>query len=88
MFKQGFTEWTDKVFYEQLTDAERAVPPILSGQPAYKKEQGMHMLHACCLYGRIFPLEEEKGAHLPMREILVAVIREWVVLGGNNKMGG
>lgn len=64
----------DKIFYIQLSDAERAIPPILPGHPAYKEDE--HVTYSWCLYSRIFPLEEEHGAYLPMEQILLTWLGE------------
>lgn len=66
----------DKIFYIQLSDGERANPPILPGHEDYSDSK--HVLFSWCLHGRIFPLETELGAYLPMRDILVA----WLVESG------
>jgi sugar phosphate isomerase/epimerase len=60
----------DKIFYVQLSDAEKAEPSVLPGHPAYKEKEAV--LHSWCLYGRIFPFEQEHGAYLPLKEILTA----------------
>ena len=59
----------DKIFYIQLSDAEKAEPPFSASHPAHKEDEPV--LYSWCLYGRIFPLEQEYGAYLPMTEILV-----------------
>ncbi len=66
----------EKIFYIQLSDAEKATPPLLPGHPAFREDQAV--LHSWCLWGRIFPLEKEYGAYLPMEEILVA----WLLQSG------
>lgn len=59
---------SDKIFYIQLSDVERANPPILPGHPAYSEDE--HVLYSWCLYGRILPFERDLGAYLPLEEIL------------------
>lgn len=66
----------EKIFYIQLSDAEKADPPILPGHPAYKEDQPV--LYSWCLCARIFPFEQEYGAYLPMEEILVT----WLLQSG------
>ncbi|KAJ9615907.1 hypothetical protein H2200_001984 [Cladophialophora chaetospira] len=62
----------EKMFYLQLSDAERLEQPLSPGHPGYKPEWAhwdatMHW----CVWGRLFPLETEHGAYFPMDEILV-----------------
>lgn len=66
----------DKIFYIQLSDAEKADPPILPGHPAYHEDQPV--LYSWCLHARIFPFEQEYGAYLPMEDILVT----WLLQSG------
>jgi len=66
----------DKIIYIQLSDAEKLSPPLLPGHPAYREEYDGP--HAWCNYGRLFPLDSEKGAYLPMEEIS----RAWLVDSG------
>ncbi|EPQ59453.1 xylose isomerase-like protein [Gloeophyllum trabeum ATCC 11539] len=63
----------DKVFIVQLSDAERMDPPILPGHAAY--EEGKDAVACWSGYGRLFPLEEEKGIYLPV----VDVAKTWLV---------
>lgn len=65
---------SDKILYIQLSDAEKMSPPILPGHPAYQVNKDGP--HAWCLYGRLFPLEGEKDAYFPMKEILRAWLRD------------
>lgn len=62
----------ERVMYVQLSDAERMRPPILPGHPAY--DRGKDGTHSWCTYGRLFPLEVDEGAYMPMIE----VARSWV----------
>ncbi|KPI35638.1 3-dehydroshikimate dehydratase [Cyphellophora attinorum] len=66
----------ERIFYIQLSDGEFANPPILPGHVAYDRDT--ELLFSWCLYGRIFPLEREYGAYLPMEDIL----RTWLVESG------
>ncbi|KEF56954.1 uncharacterized protein A1O9_07144 [Exophiala aquamarina CBS 119918] len=63
----------EKIIYVQLSDAEKLSPPILPGHPAYHDQKdGPHLW---CMYARLFPLESEKGAYLPIEEIA----RAWLI---------
>ena len=59
--------------YIQLSDAEKMSPPILPGHPAYQETKDE--THSWCTYGRLFPLETEKGAYLPIE----GLSRAWLV---------
>lgn len=65
-----------KIIYIQLSDAEKLSPPLLPGHPAYNEEWDGP--HSWCNYGRLFPLESDKGAYLPVEEIS----RAWLVDSG------
>lgn len=66
----------EKIVYIQLSDAEKLSTPILPGHPAYHElKDGAH---SWCSYGRLFPLETEKGAYLPMEDIS----RAWLIDSG------
>ncbi|KAJ9617299.1 hypothetical protein H2200_001020 [Cladophialophora chaetospira] len=69
-------EVREKIIYVQLSDAEKMVPPILPGHEVYSEEKDG--THSWCTYGRIFPLEVERGAYLPMEDIL----KTWLVSSG------
>jgi sugar phosphate isomerase/epimerase len=61
----------EKIFYLQLSDAERLDQPLIAGHPGYKAEWAhwdatMHW----CVWGRLFPFETEYGAYFPLEEIL------------------
>lgn len=63
----------EKIIYVQLSDAEKLSSPILPGHPAYHDlKDGPH---SWCTYGRLFPLETEKGGYLPMEDIS----RAWLI---------
>lgn len=65
----------EKIVYVQLSDAEKMDPPILPGRhEAYDPVKDG--VHSWCTYGRLFPLEEEKGAYLPMDGIARAWLRQ------------
>ncbi len=63
----------ERIAYVQLSDAERQRSPLLPGHPAYAADQDC--TRSWCLYGRLFPYETEKGAYLPMDDIL----RAWLL---------
>ena len=63
-----------KIIYIQLSDAERVDPPILPGHAAYNENKDG--VHSWCTYGRLFPLETEKGAYLPMEGISRTWLKE------------
>lgn len=63
----------EKIIYVQLSDAERQRPPILPGHPAY--DAAKDGTHSWCSYGRLFPLEKENGAYLPMLDISRALLQ-------------
>ena len=68
---------TEKIFYLQLSDAERLEQPLSPNHPAYKPEWAhwdatMHW----CVWGRLFPYETEHGAYFPMDEILRFWLKE------------
>ncbi|KZT20387.1 putative AP endonuclease, family 2 [Neolentinus lepideus HHB14362 ss-1] len=66
----------DKVFIIQLGDAEKMDPPILPGHPAY--QEGRDVAATWAAYGRLFPLEQDRGAYLP----LVDILKVWLVEKG------
>lgn len=66
----------EKIIYIQLSDAEKLSPPILPGHPAYNEQKDGP--HSWCTYGRLFPMESEKGAYLPIEDIS----RAWLVDSG------
>lgn len=70
---QSFMEQcpVEKIFYVQLSDAEKLEQPLSPGHPGYKQEWAhwdatMHW----CVWGRLFPFETEHGAYFPMDEVL------------------
>ena len=62
----------DKVFYVQVVDAEYLAEPLVEGHQFYKKDQPSRMSWSrnC----RLFYGEEDRGAFLPIRKILKAVL--------------
>ncbi|OAP61477.1 hypothetical protein AYL99_03680 [Fonsecaea erecta] len=75
---------THPLIYIQLSDAERLRPPILPGHEAYSPHKDG--VHSWCRYGRLFPLERDRGAYLPVED----VARAWLLQLNNNdnKDGG
>ncbi|OQU99826.1 hypothetical protein CLAIMM_05404 [Cladophialophora immunda] len=69
----------EKIFYLQLSDAEKLKQPLNASHEAYKAEWAhwdatMHW----CVWGRLFPYETEYGAYFPLEDIL----RLWLVEKG------
>lgn len=67
----------EKIFYLQLSDAERLEQPLSLGHLGYKPEWAhwdatMHW----CVWGRLFPFETEHGAYFPLDEILRLWLKE------------
>lgn len=71
---QRLTELVDvsKVFFVQVVDAERLGEPLVKGHPFYNANQPTRM--AWSRNCRLFYGEEDRGAHLPVRRILRAII--------------
>ncbi|RAL10253.1 sugar phosphate isomerase/epimerase family protein [Aspergillus homomorphus CBS 101889] len=63
----------DKIFYVQLSDAERFDPPLSETHPWY--QQGEAPQFTWSKHARPFPLESELGGYLPILEI----VKTWVV---------
>ncbi|OQV00584.1 hypothetical protein CLAIMM_06063 [Cladophialophora immunda] len=68
------TTKTQPIIYIQLSDAERLVPPILPGHEAYSADKDG--VHSWCRYGRLFPLERDRGAYLPIEDIARAWLKD------------
>lgn len=62
----------DRIFYIQLSDAERCQPPLLPGHLAYSPQKDPS--HSWCSWGRLFPGEASEGAYLPMANICHAML--------------
>ena len=67
----------EKIFYLQLSDAEKLDGPLVPGSPAYNPEWAhwdatMHY----CVWGRLFPFESNLGAYFPMQDILRVWLRD------------
>lgn len=65
-----------KLFYVQLSDAEKLDPPLLPGHPAYDDE--MDPTAQWCRYGRLFPMEAQLGGYFPIADIT----RAWLIDSG------
>lgn len=63
---------THRIFYIQLSDAERCKPPLVAGHKAYSPEKAPS--HSWCSWGRLFPGEVSEGAYLPMTDICHALL--------------
>jgi 4-hydroxyphenylpyruvate dioxygenase len=70
-----------KLFYIQLSDAERLDPPISPTHPFWDASQKPHMQWS--RNARLFPFEEDKGGYLPVMDFVKVVFdqvgyRGWV----------
>lgn len=63
----------DEIGFVQLSDAEKMSPPITIKE---LNSVGKHYSHYWCMWGRLFPFEEEQGAYLPMKEACNALLRD------------
>lgn len=67
----------EKIFYLQLSDAEKLGQPIAPGSPVYKPEwESWDATMHYCVWGRLFPFENELGAYFPMQEILQVWLKD------------
>lgn len=72
----------EEIVYVQLSDAETMRPPLSEAHSAWQvevvdgKESGRHQANALCSWGRRFPLEVEKGAYFPMRDVTMLWLKE------------
>ncbi|KAF2717798.1 putative AP endonuclease, family 2 [Polychaeton citri CBS 116435] len=62
----------DDVAFVQLSDVERMDPPVSFNT---LRKAGKHYAWYWCSWGRLFPLEAEEGAYLPM----IGICRAWLV---------
>jgi 4-hydroxyphenylpyruvate dioxygenase len=64
----------DKVFFVQVVDAEQLASPLVPGHEYYDPEQNARMSWSrnC----RLFYGETDRGAYLPVREILKAILHD------------
>lgn len=63
-----------KVFYVQLSDAERLSAPLIEGHEFYHSEQPPRM--SWSRNARLFPGEEERGGYFPVLEIARAIVND------------
>ncbi|KAJ6002754.1 hypothetical protein N7451_005301 [Penicillium sp. IBT 35674x] len=63
----------DKIFFMQLSDAERFDPPFSKDHPWYVEGEAPQF--SWSKHGRPFPYEHDLGAYLPMTEI----VKAWIV---------
>ncbi|ORY10429.1 3-dehydroshikimate dehydratase [Clohesyomyces aquaticus] len=78
----------EKIFFIQVVDAERLQKPLVRGHAFYKEEQPARMSWSrnC----RLFYGEQEKGAYLPVKKVVEALVKEigfegWVSMELFNK---
>jgi 4-hydroxyphenylpyruvate dioxygenase len=64
----------EKIFFIQVVDAERLAQPLLPGHPFYNAEQPARMSWSrnC----RLFYGETSRGAYLPVKDVVHAIINE------------
>lgn len=64
----------EKIFFIQVVDAERLSSPLQPGHPFWKEEQPARMSWSrnC----RLFYGESERGAYLPVKEVVEAIIKD------------
>jgi len=65
----------EKVYFVQLSDAERLQQPINPSHPWYNARQNPNMTWS--RNARLFPLEEKLGGYLPVLRMLEFWVREW-----------
>ncbi|KAA8915553.1 hypothetical protein TRICI_002292 [Trichomonascus ciferrii] len=64
----------EKIFYLQLSDAEKQDKPILPGHPAF--DINKDPTETWCFHGRLFPYQTDMGAYFPLDDILRAWLKE------------
>ena len=69
----------EKMFYLQLSDAERLVQPLVEGHEWHDASMPSRM--SWSRNARLFPFEEEHGGYLPVLPIAKAVVNEFVYRG-------
>ena len=62
----------DKIFYIQVGDAERLSPPITPHHGFYDPKQ--HKRMSWSRNARLFAFEHDKGAHLPVDQVLDTLV--------------
>ena len=63
-----------KVFYVQLSDAERMVSPLVEGHEYYKEAQPARM--SWSRNARLFPFEQDLGGYMPIVPIARAIVND------------
>ncbi|KEF58272.1 uncharacterized protein A1O9_06198 [Exophiala aquamarina CBS 119918] len=63
-----------KVFYVQLSDAEKLSKPLVAGHPLYVEGQPCRMTWSRA--ARLFPCEEHFGGYLPVLDVVHAIVNE------------
>ncbi|KAK5047948.1 hypothetical protein LTR84_006138 [Exophiala bonariae] len=64
----------NKVFYVQLSDAEKLSDPLVAGHPLYVEGQPCRMTWSRA--ARLFPCEEHLGGYLPVLSVVRAIVNE------------
>lgn len=64
----------EKIFYLQLSDAERLSSPLVEGHEFYNEDQPPRM--SWSRNARLFPCEEDRGGCLPVLDITRAIVNE------------
>lgn len=64
----------NKVFYVQLSDAERMASPLIEGHEFYHEAQPPRM--SWSRNARLFPFEEDQGGYMPIVPIARAIVNE------------
>jgi sugar phosphate isomerase/epimerase len=64
----------EKIFYLQLSDAEKQEKPILPGHPAF--DINKDPTETWCFHGRLFPYQSDMGAYFPLDDIIRAWLKE------------
>lgn len=63
-----------KVFYVQLSDAEKLSSPLMAGNPLHVEGQPRRMTWSRA--ARLFPCEEHLGGYLPVLDVAHAIVNE------------
>lgn len=63
-----------KLFYVQLSDAERLDPPLSPNHPYYEATQKPNMQWS--RNARLFPCEESRGGYLPVEAVATVLLKD------------
>ena len=63
-----------KIFYVQLSDAERLESPLIEGHEFHHEDQPARM--SWSRNARLFPGEEDLGGYMPIAGIAMAIVNE------------